>query len=230
MNPMIRTNISRTPWDREVFGVETYEIIAHGNGSLNPEVEALVQNPGHYTLKVNPLSSKEDIQQLGFYYVDTLIEPFCKESDFRPHSHPSAYLQDQMTSKELEPLVLGVFKHGRFHRDFNLDPHLSDLRYLNWASQLNQSGQLIGLGFDQNLIGFFAFDKAKILLHSILPTYQGKGLGKYLWTPACQRLFAQGNSEIYSSVSTANLAIVNLYISLGFKMRNPLDVYHKMVK
>jgi hypothetical protein len=53
-------------------------------------------------------------------------------------------------------------------------------------------------------------------------------MAKFLWTPVCQALFDAGASEIVSSISAANLAVVNLYSSLGFRFRNAVDIYHRL--
>jgi hypothetical protein len=46
----------------------------------------------------------------------------------------------------------------------------------------------------------------------------------------CDELYAQGQLEISSSISAANLAAANLYLTLGFRPQHPVDVYHRMTK
>jgi ribosomal protein S18 acetylase RimI-like enzyme len=78
----------------------------------------------------------------------------------------------------------------------------------------------------ESVAGFFAFSRNKILLHALSESFRGKGLAKYFWSAACEKLFSQGFSELISSISASNLAVLNLYASLGFRFRKPLDVYH----
>ena len=59
--------------------------------------------------------------------------------------------------------------------------------------------------------------------------YRGQGLAKFWWSLVCCRLFADGFDEVSSSVSAANLAVLNLYASLGFKFKEATDVYHKLI-
>ena len=65
--------IKPVPWDGAAFGIDCYEI-------ANPDqqsVAAALLRPGHYTAKVDPLADKRFLHEAGFYYCDTLIEPWC---------------------------------------------------------------------------------------------------------------------------------------------------------
>jgi ribosomal protein S18 acetylase RimI-like enzyme len=46
----------------------------------------------------------------------------------------------------------------------------------------------------------------------------------------CAELARQGAPELTSSISATNLAALNLYVSLGFRFRNPVDVYHRVIR
>ena len=83
--------------------------------------------------------------------------------------------------------------------------------------------------YDQELAGFFGFSEQKILLHALKSSYRGKGMAKYFWSKACQAMFKLGYKEIISSISTSNVAVLNLYTSLGFKFKNVQDVYHLLI-
>jgi ribosomal protein S18 acetylase RimI-like enzyme len=127
-------------------------------------------------------------------------------------------------------LCHGAFRHGRFHRDFNVSRRQADLRYDNWLVQLLAANKVWGLAWEANLVGFFATEGSRAVLHALAPEVRGKGYAKHLWTAAITRMFAEGCDEVSSSVSAANVAVVNLYASLGFRFRNPCDVYHRVVQ
>ena len=59
--------------------------------------------------------------------------------------------------------------------------------------------------------------------------HRGRGLAKYFWSAVCRHLFEQGQAEIRSSISFTNIAVINLYSSLGFRFRKPVDIYHRVV-
>lgn len=219
-------SFTETPWDQKVFGFATWEAEKIDESAL----AELDKHPGHFTIKIDPLVSKEPLHRHGFYYCDTLLEPYVDRSRFIAFLADRAGI-DLMPSKEAVLRIShGAFRHGRFHRDFNLDPVLADLRYDQWTSQLCDEGKVFGLTYDNQLAAFFGYRLNKLVLHAVAENFQGHGLAKFLWSRACYELFDRGHDELYSSVSASNLAIVNLYSSLGFRFRNPIDVYHRMVR
>lgn len=217
--------IKRTPWDSAIFGMDTYEI-----HSVSEQVLAdIVRVPGHYTVKIDPLSSKKLLHDYGFYYCDTLLEPYCRSDHFVFFESSEVAISHNASLEALIPICHGAFSHGRFHRDFNLERDLADLRYDEWLKGLHATGNVFGLMYRSELVGFIGYADNKLLLHAISEDYRGKGLAKYLWSVACMALFEVGHKELLSSVSASNLPVLNLYFSLGFRFRNAIDVYHRLV-
>ena len=220
MHPAIR----RIEWDSAAFGRDCYEIAALDEGAL----QAAAARSGHYAIKVEPLASKALLHQYGFYYCDTLLEPHCAAAQFNGYRDPRASCARNAALGDLLAICHGAFEHGRFHRDFNLPRAQADLRYDNWLRQVHAAGNAYGLYFDQQLAGFMAVDGARLVLHAVAETFRGRGLAKFLWTAVCDELYAQGQPEISSSISAANVAAANLYLTLGFRLQHPVDVYHRM--
>ena len=223
--------IKETPWDQKVFGVNTYEIIVSSSEMLSLSMNQVIQNkkPGHYTIKVDPLWNSQILSHAGFYYCDTLIQPYCLNENFIFHEHPKIRLSQNHSLEELINICNAAFRHDRFHRDFNIDRKKADLRYNYWLTDLFTEQKVWGLMYDQELAGFFGFSEQKILLHALKSSYRGKGMAKYFWSKACQAMFKLGYKEIISSISTSNVAVLNLYTSLGFKFKNVQDVYHLLI-
>ncbi len=119
----------------------------------------------------------------------------------------------------------GAF-HGRYHRDPAISKAKADARYDQWMRELYDEGRIYGLLYDGKPAGFIGEKDGVLVLHAMAAEMRGKGLAKALWTLVIQELFDQGRADLHSSVSAGNLPIVNLYASLGFRFRNPLDVYH----
>lgn len=214
-----------TPWDQKIFGCSTWEVIDLSEDVLS----SLGAHSGHYTIKLDPLSSSELLYRYGFYYCDTLIEPFVERNKLVTFHHYQVGIDLAPKVDDILRMSHGAFQHGRFHRDFNIDQALADRRYDQWASQLSEERNVFGLTFAGDLAAFFCFRENRIVLHAVAECFQGKGLAKYLWSVACSELFKRGYEELSSSVSASNLAIVNLYASLGFRFRKPVDLYHRMV-
>jgi hypothetical protein len=219
-------NIHLISYDTNVFGMNVYEIKSLSQATL----DNMLQNPGHYTIKIDPLASKKILHEYGFYYCDTLIEPFCSQDRFVCFLDDKISLSREIVIENLLALGRNVFEYGRFHRDFNLNKELAELRYLNWLKQLHQQNAIFLLQYEGCLAGFIAFDKNKLVLHALNHQFRGKHLAKFFWSHACKELFDEGYTELTSSISAANLSVVNLYASLGFRFRNSVDVYHCLIK
>lgn len=130
----------------------------------------------------------------------------------------------------LSNMIYSTFTYDRFHRDFNINPHLADVRYDLWLQDLWKNEQVVTLIYSGKIAGFWAYSNNKILLHALSQEYRGKGLSKYFWSLACTKLLAKGYQEITSSISASNLAVLNLYSSLGFRFRNAVDIYHLVLE
>lgn len=216
--------IKPTPWDTAAFGMPTWELTEYSEKAL----QQAAQTVGHYTLKVDPLADKRLLHEHGFYYCDTLIEPHCNATRLRAVRHSEATISNDVDVEQALAICHGAFAHGRFHRDFNLSKAAADLRYDNWLKQLLDAQQVYGLYWRGVLAGFIGHSGNKLVLHALAVKYRGKGWSKYWWSAVCGELLATGHDEVKSSISAANLAVFNLYSSLGFTFSNPQDVYHRV--
>jgi hypothetical protein len=221
-----RRVINDTPRDIAAFGLHTAEIAEYTPAALQQAMRV----PGHYTIKVDPLASKKWLHEYGFYYCDTLIDPYCTVKQLKLFNHPDATIGKDMNWQALLEICHGAFAHGRFHRDFNLDSACADIRYDNWLRQLYEQQCVHALFWRGDLAGFIACSGGTLVLHAVAGPFRGQGLAKYWWSAVCAELFATGHGEVRSSISATNMAVLNLYTSLGFSFRNPLDVYHRLVR
>ena len=215
-----------TPWDAAVFGMYTAEIVEYSEATL----KAVSRIPGHYTIKVDPLSDKHLLHEHGFYYCDTLIVPSCTAQKLVRIEHPDATILRQTEWEALLPICHGAFAHGRFHRDFNLEKTGADLRYDNWLQQFHGKDAVYGLYWRNELAGFIAHDANKLVLHALAESQRGRGRAKYWWSAVSSNLLAMGHDEVRSSISAANLSALNLYASLGFSFCQSMDVYHHLIE
>ncbi|HUQ38267.1 MAG TPA: GNAT family N-acetyltransferase [Aestuariivirga sp.] len=218
--------IKATPWDTAALGMPTWELTEYSEAALQKSSES----KGHYTLRIDPLTNKRLVREYGFYYCDTLIEPFCTAAQLSMAHHPDAAISKSIDKAQALDICQGAFSHGRFHRDFNLPKPSADQRYNNWLAQLLETKCVYGLYWDGSMAGFIGYSGNKLVLHAVAKDYRGKGLSKYWWRAVCSELLQNGHDEIASSVSATNLAAVKLYASLGFNFRNPQDVYHRLVQ
>lgn len=217
--------IKSTPWDAAAFGMPTWELLEYSEAALRQAEHTR----GHHTLKVDPLADKRLLQDFGFYYCDTLIEPYCNASQLRAAEHPDATISKEVSTKQALEICHGAFTHGRFHRDFNLSKAAADQRYDHWLEQMLNTQNVYGLYWQGIIAGFIGYDNNELVLHALMENYRGKGLSKYWWSAVCSELLASGHENVKSSISATNLSILKLYASLGFYFKNPQDIYHRLV-
>jgi len=219
--------IKPAPWDSAAFGMPAWEITGC-TAELLAEADQLA---GHQAIKVDPLADKALLQQHGFYYCDTLLATEGSASRLTSLQAPAGLSISTTVDPEAALAIChGAFEHGRFHRDFNLPRAGADLRYDNWLKQLLAAGQVYGLYSDDELGGFIGFAGNSLVLHAVARHSRGKGLAKYWWHQVITALLAAGHSSVTSSISASNVAVVNLYASLGFSFQRPQDIYHRVVK
>ncbi|MGM8364074.1 GNAT family N-acetyltransferase [Virgibacillus sp. W0181] len=216
--------LKETPWDNRNFNIATFEV-------MSPEIEALQETDkyeGHYTIKVDPNESNQKLVEYDFYYADTLIEPVCKKDELNVFENEHLSISKTYDSQAVNQIAENVFTNSRFHRDFNIASFLADLRYKNWVKDLQKKDQVYGLYYKDELAGFYAYEKNQVLLLGIDEKHQGKGLTKAFTSNGCKAQFEQGYDELRTSISAANIASLNLFLALGFKLEKTVDVYHKL--
>jgi ribosomal protein S18 acetylase RimI-like enzyme len=210
------------PWDTKAFEISCYEV---SNLELH-RLEELKKTTGYFTLRINPLTSATQIHEFGFRYADTLIVPVCNQKAFVAHPHSEVSISKNVNFSEVSNIAANAFLHGRYHRDKSIPLHLAEKRYQNWLSDLYAAGKVAGIDYQGRLAAFIAIEDSKLILHAVNSELRGQGLAKYLWTPVCEDLFKKGFTTVESSISAANLAVVNLYARLGFTMKFAQDIYH----
>jgi ribosomal protein S18 acetylase RimI-like enzyme len=216
--------IERVPWDSAALGCDAWEL-----ASAAPEALARVRAAGHYTVRVDPLADKRALHENGFYYCDTLVEPYCAARDFKPQPHPAAGLTRDAALAPFLVICRGAFRHDRFHRDFSVERARADLRYENWLKTLNSAGKVYGLTWENEIAGFIAHEGGKLVLHALGEKHRGREIARHLWSAVCVDLARRGEEELTSSISATNLPALNLYVSLGFRFRNAVDIYHRVI-
>ncbi|ASN04615.1 GNAT family N-acetyltransferase [Virgibacillus necropolis] len=216
--------LKETPWDKRNFNINTYELTASTEDALKETVD----KDGHFTLKVNPLDNPEMLMKYGFYYMDTLIEPVCKKEDLHLFVRGGASISTEYDRQELIQVAEEAFIHGRFHRDFNIPSSQADKRYVNWLHDLMDANNVFSLLYEGRTAGFYAFEQDKVLLMGMKKEFRSKGLAKTFVSQGCFEQLKFGHAHLKTSISAANVASLNLFYALGFKLKNTVDVYHKM--
>ncbi|PHV07830.1 GNAT family N-acetyltransferase [Janthinobacterium sp. BJB412] len=225
--------LTPAPWDQAAFGLPAWELAEYSAAAL-----ALADaTPGIQSIKLDPLADKRALQRHGFYYADTLLATTATPAQLRAPAgaapaalgllHCGAAGFDRAAALAI---CHGAFRHGRFQRDHNMDQAGARRRYDNWLEQLIEAGAVHGLYADGQLAGFIGCHGHQLVLHAVAPQWRGRGLAKHWWHLLANALFAAGHGTVESSISASNMAVLNLYASLGFSFGRPQDIYHRIVK
>ena len=133
----------------------------------------------------------------------------------------------------LAEMAGSVFQHGRFHQDPRLGVALGNRRYKTWllnAFEMPQQKVLKCL-LGSEIIAFFVVeypeqDHCFWSLIGLAPGMQGKGLGKRVWRKMMRKHQQEGIETITTSISSHNVAVLNLYVSLAFRFPVPDATFH----
>ena len=88
-----------------ILGCPTFELCDVHPATL----QRACQQPGHYTVSVAPLACTQALHSHGFYYCDTLIEPYCRPDWLLEHPHPEVGLLPQPPLSELLAIAHDAF-------------------------------------------------------------------------------------------------------------------------
>src|SRR4030067_7666 len=89
------------------FDMPPWELTGYSEAAL----QLAAQTAGHHTIRVDPLADKRLLDQYGFYYCDTLIEPRCDVARLRPIQHPDATISKEGDTETALALGHGAFAH-----------------------------------------------------------------------------------------------------------------------
>ena len=171
-------SLRETPWNTRAIGMPTFEITEVGEKALGRIVPRL--EPGHYTVRVDPQSSKRALHELGFYYCDTALTYFCRPDMLMDFSRADVTLVRTAPREELIAIADASFAHGHFHRDFNVDGARADERFNRWVEDIHGSGDYYALMHEGAVAGFFAYSGDAIILQVNAERVRGKGFGQSL--------------------------------------------------
>jgi ribosomal protein S18 acetylase RimI-like enzyme len=188
------------------------------------------------------------IQREGFYFVEQTLDPHLtfEKSDVlkRFNADPISFVPFRYREKNLRVMVMNKndpvlqskimecaresFSDDRFHMDPTCPKELADLRFFNWAKDLidDPEVEIYIAVFGEDVVGFLAQKQGHIILDGLLPSYTGKGLGKFLWLESLSNMMTHGLEHATTRISANNVAALNLHTRLGFKFKNPASMFH----
>jgi RimJ/RimL family protein N-acetyltransferase len=133
----------------------------------------------------------------------------------------------------LAALAGRTFRVGRYHMDPRVDGAAADRRYGQWVSRAfaNASQRVFKCLRGDEVIGFFVVqghesDERFWSLIGLAPEFIGCGLGYRTWTAMLKYHQEEGVRKVTTSISSHNIAVMNLYVKLGFRFPEPQVTLH----
>lgn len=236
-------------WDTKLFSKNVFEI---QDNDYFDRVELKEIDNSCYSdeafmsfIKVNnhDLEKIHYLEELGFNYMEsqyeikkTLTAPY-KVSPFSKHCILQILeYSDKQTIEKIENIITTTFDTDRYYLDPQLDKKYSGLRYRNWF--LNSfNDQDFSMYYyiskkQDEIIGFYMVKHESkgtyLALGGISNDFKGYGFFAGFLIDYLNYAFSQGLKNFYSSISSHNLDILNIYIYLGFSVVDEKIVMRKI--
>ena len=234
-----------TPWDERAFGVKTIEIMnaeLNSNNDILKKLENTIKGPAliYFRADSNQQNIKKHMINNGYYIAETSLHLYnykIKSMDFNKPFKCNLELVDFLTDSDIQQIKNiseSAFQYSRFYEDPFIDTNKSKLRYVNWISDLvnqekdiliykNQDGDIISFMFYE----FINSEKVDLILGG---SKNGYGyMTPSFWASIMNNLQDKGVKKIDVLISASNIVIFNIYLKLGFLIKNTMFDYHKKI-
>jgi hypothetical protein len=240
---------SATPWDRDIFQRDTYELEFPVQSDYSTErlSSALlkitdVKTPSLFYGRIdgNSMVHKRALINAGFFSCETQLE--IRKGRLSHFVCPPELGTKRLSiadgkSEDYDEIISvagNVFNYSRFHEDPYIDPVLCRHRMTRWAEALKKQNTplIVSRNRAGNLDAFLYYkvissDCIELVLGGSLP---GKGvLTPFFWASFLEFFKGRGINSVSTKISAANIVIVNIYMFFDFKVSKVLLDFHKHV-
>ena len=183
-------------------------------------------------LSADDLPALQALEAVGFHFQEHTLTPWRMLDDWDTRGFSVTRPTDESDIPRLCDIARRAFRTDRFHRDHRFDAAASDGLYEKWVRTWHNRPDPAKLSrvlvVDGHVAGFFMTEVirpggqasarvALIVLNAVDPERAGLGLGYRMY---CDVLDCVRDEAEYASavVASANVAVVNLYAKLGFRI------------
>lgn len=244
------------PWETRNLGIEAFAVASSfflnpDEATLRRALEGARGAGGQFFVQArfSPDSRTSQVLEAnGFYYVETTLRPSLSleksaaldrvsadVSVVLPRRYPRPDLEITSVAASDTPMVETIaaiaaesFVDDRFHADHNCPAGLAGRRYRLWVGDLldDASVAVEALLLRGEPVAFMASRGGDLLLAGFDRRHANAGLGEFFWLCVLDRLRARGVERVRTRISVANVAVLNLYARLDFKLRDPEVTFH----
>lgn len=158
----------------------------------------------------------------------------ANKDDYKEISKKNLKVSDKLKNKkQLYEICSSAFFHGRFAEDLQISKQNSTRRFANWSKDLLKNNTNALYLYNKNkLIGFMFYEvsdkKCKLILGGMDSKFSY--LAPAFWSHVFYILKENGIKSVETTISAANIGVINLYNIFKFKFRDCLMGYHKHYK
>jgi len=174
------------------------------------------------------------LEALGFRFIELNLRPTRSGlGEFRADPELTIQPADAADAAELADFAGRIFQTGRLQLDPQVDSAIGDRRYAAWVNRAfeNLGQTVLKCLMCGRMIGFMVVEQPAPTsrfwsLVGLAPGVAGRGLGRRMWQSMLAHHYAEGVEEVSTSISSHNVAALNLYAALGFRFPAPSLTLH----
>lgn len=247
--PDAEASVYIIPWDSEIFGVPVAELDSirfknHRSGiAIIEEISAWADRHDVHLFSTriaqHEMQTALLLQEHGFRAIEINYRPFfgnLQETEFEDYGF-QVLEADETDMERLIGIAGRVFSAGRFHNDPRIGPTLGNKRYATWMrnSYTHPRQKIEKIVEGDRLVGAFVTelrDNGAMMwwLTVLAEEFMGKGVAKPTWMTMMSHAKRLGANAIETSISSHNMIVQNLYVSLGYRFTEPLWSLHWLRK
>lgn len=237
----------KTPWDTDVFGIKTNEILEIYYESekdlvaILEKFESLNLKAGvrHTTIRIDAsdIVLKKNLQRFGFYYAETSLLVSLKKIkniDFNSiiKGNLALVIPEEKDFSEIAIIARDNIHYGKFHEDQYIDLALARERYYSWINNMKkQKKEFLVFKRSNKVEAFIAYEIEKGLVSLLLGGARGENMLTYFFWSSFLTHFQKIKTEkVEALISTSNIGIMNLYSKFGFRFEKSTIGMHKHYK
>ena len=233
-----------TPWDRPIFQANTAAISLirlKSGADAAPDFEAFRTWCARNDVKLvscrlaqTQLVECAFLEAQGFRFIELNYRPtikglarFCDDADI---SICPATVSDEA---EISFIAAHIFETGRLQVDPQGGPEIGNRRYAAWAANAFHTAHqhVLKCLMGGRITAFLVVERPTATsrfwsMAGLAPGLAGRGLGRRIWQAWLAFHHREGIDEVSTSISSHNIAVHNLYVSLGFRFPAPTITLH----
>jgi hypothetical protein len=243
-SPELDLSYHLAPWDQPIFQTNTATISSIRVGLEDSAPRAFrvfqdwcIQNDVKLVscrLPQDRLTECAFLERQGFRFIELNYRPtIVGLGDFYADAEICVRPAIPSDATDVCAIAAQVFKAGRLHVDPQIGPELGNRRYAVWAANAFQHPKqhVLKCLKDGRIIAFVVVERPTCAsrfwsLIGLAPGLAGQGMGRRVWRSILAFHHLEGVQEVSTSISSHNVAIHNLYVSLQFRFPAPTITLH----